>query len=99
MSSRRTSNNWPIIFKKRKDFLEAVKRAVEIQDLKTPKRVKAYVINHIDEVATASFRTETTEIIEVTNSTARNSGSDSDSLKGYITVDEWTRSSDTEGSP
>ena len=97
MSCRRTNNNWPAIIKKRRIFLEAVKRAVEVQDLKAPKRVKAYVINHIDGVATAPFRTEATETIEVTDPTSRISGSVSDSLDGYITVDEWTWFSVTEG--
>ena len=77
--------------------MEAVKRAIEVQDLKAPKRVKAYVISYIDGVAAAPFRTEVTETIEVTDPTPRISGSDSDSLDGYITVDEWTWSSDTEG--
>ena len=92
MSCRRTSNNWPAIIKKRKTFLEAVKRAVEIQDLKTPRRVKAYIISHTDEVVTASLKPDTTEIIEVTDSAFRILESDSDSLDGYITLDEWIQS-------
>ena len=82
MSCRRTSNNWPTIIKKKRTFVEAVKRAVEIQDLKTPRRVKAYVIRHKDEVV--SLEASTSDIIEVTDQTL-----DSDSLDGYITIDEY----------
>ena len=64
--------------------MEAVKRVVEIQDLKTPRRVKAYVISHQEEFVTSSLETSTGDIIKVTDQTL-----DSDSLDGYFTIDEY----------
>ena len=83
MSSRRTSNNWPAIYKKRKAFIEAIKRAIEVQDLKTPKRVQAYVICHTDDIVTASLKPDTANPVKVIDHTT-----DSESLDGYITIDE-----------
>ena len=64
--------------------MEAVKRAVEIQDLKTPRRVKAYVISHQEEIVTAPLETSTGHIIEVTDQIL-----DIDSLEEYIIIDEY----------
>ena len=62
----RVKNNWQFILRKRRKFIEAVKRAIEISDLTTRRKITPYVIDHKNQAVTGALDSNEEELLIVT---------------------------------
>ena len=91
----RVKNNWRFILRKRKEFLDAVKRTVEISDLKSPRRITSYVIDHKSQAVTGALDSKEEGPLTITCPVSpRESILSEDTASEYLTVDEVGSSSD-----
>ena len=91
----RVKNNWRFILRKRREFLDAVKRAVEISDLTTPRRITSYVIDHKDQAVTGALDSSEEGSLIITRPVSpREAVLSEDTASEYLTVDETGNSSD-----
>ena len=91
----RVKNNWRLILRKRREFLDAVKRTVEISDLKSPRRITSYVIDHKSQAITGALDSKEEEPLIITCPVSPGESILSEGTAfEYLTVDEAGRSSD-----
>ena len=91
----RVKNNWRFILRKRREFIDAVKRAVEISDLTTPSRITSYVIDHKNQAVTGALDSKEEGPLTITCPVSpRESVLGEDTASEYLTIDEAGNSSD-----
>ena len=91
----RVKNNWRPILRKRREFIDSVKRAVEISDLTTPRRITSYVIDHKNQAVTGALDANEEGPLNITRPVSpRESVFSEDTSSEYLTIDEAGNSSD-----
>ena len=91
----RVKNNWRHILRKQREFIDSVKRAVEISDLTTPRRITSYVIDHKNQAVTGALVSKEEGPLTITCPVSpRESVFSEDTSSEYLTVDETGNSSD-----
>ena len=85
----RVKNNWRFILRKRREFLDAVKRTVQISDLKFPRRITSYVIDHKSQAVTRALDSKEEGPLTITCPVSpRESVLSEDTASEYLTIDE-----------
>ena len=91
----RVKNNWQFILRKRRKFIEAVKRAIKILDLTTPRKIASYVIDHKNQAVTGALDSNKEALLIVTCPVPpKESESSEDITPEYLTIYEAGDSSD-----
>ena len=90
----RVKNNWRFILRKRREFIDAVKRAVEISDLTTPRKITSYVVDHENQAVTGALDSNEEGFLNITYPVSqRGSVSSEETPYKYIIIDETGNSS------